>query len=149
MEILSIIINVILIIAIALLALKKNSNILNNVDIIDDDTLRKIYECITDVIELSEVSFNTYEEFKDYSIITVFTNMIKELEGLEDNKLIQSSKIILLDKINELFENVEINEQLYKKYQELSERTSEEKELIEDSNQPLEDTVDISGHLFL
>lgn len=132
LQIVSIIINVILVGAIVIIALKNNGK-LNGVDIIDDKTIKSIYEMITDTIELSDVITNTYDEYKDYNIFVVFTNMVRELELIEDNSVSDALKVALYKKLIEIFNDTEIEERLQERFEELK---------LKDAEKEMKDYVD-------
>lgn len=117
----SIILNVILIIYAVLLYRELHKNIFDSYDIITDDTIRIIHEIITDTINVSTVTFDSYEEFKWYNIFSVYYNVFVQIEYTQEITLSDLGKIILYEKIIEIFNNEEIEEQLYKKFQDLKE----------------------------
>lgn len=117
----SIILNVILIIYAVLLYRELHKNIFDSYDIITDDTIRIIHEIITDTINVSTVTFDSYEEFKWYNIFSVYYNVFVQIEYTQEITLADLGKIILYEKIIEIFNNEEIEEQLYKKFQDLKE----------------------------
>ena len=122
----SIILNVILIIYAVLLYRELHKNIFDSYDIITDDTIRIIHEIITDTINVSKVTFDSYEEFKWYNIFSVYYNVFVQIEYTQEITLSDLGKIILYEKIIEIFNNEEIEEQLYKKFQDLEEERNEE-----------------------
>lgn len=117
----SIILNVILIIYAVLLYRELHKNIFDSYNIITDDTIRIIHEIITDMINVSTVTFDSYEEFKWYNIFSVYYNVFVQIEYTQEITLSDLGKIILYEKIIEIFNNEEIEEQLYKKFQDLKE----------------------------
>ena len=132
LQVLSIILNVILVCAVVIIVLKNNGK-LNNIDLIDDKTIKSIYTMITDTIELSDVITNTYDEYKDYNIFVVFTNMVRELELVEDNTVSDTLKVALYKKLMEIFDNTEIEERLQQRFEELKLKDAEKdsKESVE------------------
>lgn len=127
----SIILNVILIIYAVLLYRELHKNIFDSYDIITDDTIRIIHEIITDTINVSTVTFDSYEEFKWYNIFSVYYNVFVQIEYTQEITLSDLGKIILYEKIIEIFNNEEIEEQLYKKFQDLE----EERNVEDDENE--------------
>lgn len=132
LQIISIILNVILVCAVAIIALKNNGK-LNGVDFIDEKTLKSIYEMITDTIELSDIITNTYDEYKDYNIFVVFTNMVRELELLNDNSVSDALKVALYKKLIELFDDTEIEQKLQERFEELK---------LKDAEKEMKDYID-------
>lgn len=117
-ETISIILNVILVCAVGIIALKNNGK-LDNIELIDEKTIKSIYTMITDTIELSDTITNTYDEYKDYNIFVVFTNMVRELELIEDNTVSDAIKVALYKKLIEIFDDTEIEERLQQRFEEL------------------------------
>lgn len=132
LQIVSVILNVILIGAVVIISLKNNDK-LNNIDLIDDKTIKSIYEMITDTIELSDVITNTYDEYKDYNIFVVFTNMVRELELIEDNSVSDALKVALYKKLMEIFNDTEIEQRLQERFEELK---------LKDAEKEMKDYVD-------
>lgn len=122
----SIILNVVLFIYAVLLYRRLHKHLFDGSDIITDDTIRTIYEIITDTINVSKVTFDSYEEFKWYNIFSVYYNVFVQIEYAQEITLTDLGKIILYEKIIEIFNNEEIEEQLYKKFQDLEEERNEE-----------------------
>lgn len=138
----SIILNVILIIYAVLLYRELHKNIFDSYDIITDDTIRIIHEIITDTINVSTVTFDSYEEFKWYNIFSVYYNVFVQIEYTQEITLSDLGKIILYEKIIEIFNNEEIEEQLYKKFQDLEEeRNAEDDENEENPDETKKENV--------
>lgn len=135
-ETISIILNVILVCAVSIIVLKNNRK-LNNIELIDENTIKSIYTMITDTIELSDIITNTYDEYKDYNIFVVFTNIVRELELIEDNAISDGIKIALYKKLIEIFDNTEIEERLQQRFEELKLKDAEK-----DSKKSVEDIVE-------
>lgn len=132
LQIISIILNIILVCAVAIIALKNNGK-LNGIDLIDEKTIKSIYEMITDTIELSDVITNTYDEYKDYNIFVVFTNMVRELELIKDNSVSDALKVALYKKLIEIFDDTEIEQRLQERFEELK---------LKDAEKEMQDYVD-------
>ena len=131
-ETISIILNIILVCAVGIIALKNNGK-LDNIELIDENTIKSIYTMITDTIELSDTITNTYDEYKDYNIFVVFTNMVRELELIEDNTVSDAIKVALYKKLIEIFDDTEIEERLQERFEELK---------LKDAEKEMKDYVD-------
>lgn len=131
-ETISIILNVILVCAVGIIALKNNGK-LDDIELIDEKTIKSIYTMITDTIELSDTITNTYDEYKDYNIFVVFTNMVRELELIENNTVSDAIKVALYKKLIEIFDDTEIEERLQQRFEELKLKDAEKdsKESVE------------------